>query len=254
MKRELGGFRHRPHEHQQAQRQSSPARNAAVAQGSSQAISDALEIKAAGGPEQAEDAKQQTEVADPVDDESLLGGVGSTVAVVPETHQQVGAHAHQLPEHINLEKIWADHKPQHRAAEQGQIGEKAHVALVVRHVAMGVDQHQQSDGGDQGQHHGTKRIHHVAHGQAEGSGAGPNEEMFDRRGAVELLKQHRVADHRSSANAAEKQHSDWFSQSVNGAVETDQSHAGDQRSNKGEHRDQPGVISGRMHPGEAGCK
>jgi hypothetical protein len=151
-------------------RQSSTAAavlRAAAGHGLTEPGADLLETETAGGPEQAEDAQQQAEVAHPVDHKGLLGGVGGTVAVVPEAHQQVGAHAHQLPEHIDLEQVGADHQAQHRTAEQGQVGEKAHVALVMGHVAIGIHHHQQGDGGHQRQHHGPEGIHPEAHLQVE---------------------------------------------------------------------------------------
>ena len=117
---------------------------------------------------------------------------------------------------------------------------------------MGVDQHQQGNGGDQGQHHGSQRIHHVAHRQAEAAGASPNKQMFDRGCTVELFKQHGVADHRCGTDTAEQQDGDRLAQAIDRSVETDQSHAGDQRSDQRKHWNQPGVVSGRVHPDEAG--
>ena len=82
-------------------------------------------------PRTGQDAQQQAEVTNPVHHKSLLSGVGGTVAVVPEAHQQVGTHAHQLPEDVDLQKIGADDQTQHGAAEQRQVREKAHIALVM---------------------------------------------------------------------------------------------------------------------------
>ena len=148
MKRELGRLGHRTHEHQQAEQQRCPWRHSSCGQPLLQAIGDSLEIEASGGPEQPKDAQKQAEVTDPVHHKGLLRGMGGTVAVVPEAHQQVGAHAHQLPEDVNFQKIGANNQSQHGAAEQRQVGEKAHIALVVSHVAVGIHQHQQGNGGD----------------------------------------------------------------------------------------------------------
>ena len=82
-----------------------------------EAIGDALEVKAAGGPEQAENSQQQAEIADAVHNEGLLGRMGRPITVVPEADQQVGTHAHQLPKDVDLEKVRADDQPQHRTAE-----------------------------------------------------------------------------------------------------------------------------------------
>ncbi|CAI8248080.1 MAG: Uncharacterised protein [Prochlorococcus marinus str. MIT 9313] len=61
------------------------------------------------------------------------------------------------------------------------------------HVAVGVDHHQQSDGGDQGKHHGSKGINHITHWQNETAGAGPDEEMFDRCSTGQLLGEDCIA-------------------------------------------------------------
>ena len=203
MQRELGRFRHWPHEHQQAEQHGHTIAEAAAGHGCAEARADLLEAEAAGGPEQAEDAQKEPEVADAVHHKRLLGGIGGTVAVVPEANQQVGAHPHQLPEHVDLQQVGADDQPQHRTAEQGQIGEEAHIALVMGHVAIGVHHHQKGDGGDQGQHHRPKGIHPVAHLQVEVAGAGPVEQHLPRAGPGQLLGKHRVAEHGRDAHAGE---------------------------------------------------
>ena len=165
----------------------------AIGHGRAQACGHAFEIKGAGGPEQTEDAQKQTEVTNPVHHKSFLGGVGGTIAVVPEAHQQVGAHAHQLPEDIDLQQVGAHDQPQHGAAEQRQVSEKAHIALVVGHVAVGIDHHQQGDGGNERQHHRPKRVDAEAHLQVERARAGPGEQLLVGRRPIELLQQHAIA-------------------------------------------------------------
>ena len=113
MQGELGRLSHRAHEHKQAEGYSGPTCHLAIGHGSAQAGGHAFEIKGAGGPEQPEDAQQQTKVADAVHYKSFLSGVSGTIAVVPKAHQQVGAHAHQLPEDVNLKQVGAHNQPQH---------------------------------------------------------------------------------------------------------------------------------------------
>jgi hypothetical protein len=74
-----------------------------------------------------------------------------------------------------------------RAAEQGQVGEEAHIALVVGHVTIGVHHHQQGNGGHQGQHHCAQGIHPEAHLQVEAAGAGPVEQHLNGGCAANLL-------------------------------------------------------------------
>ena len=114
---ELGRFRHRSHEHQQAQQDRRRVGNTAAGHGLLQPAANFLKAEAAGGPEQTQDSQQQTEVANSVHHKGFLRGIGGAIAVVPEAHEQVGAHAHQLPEHINLQQVGADYQAQHRAAE-----------------------------------------------------------------------------------------------------------------------------------------
>ena len=252
MEGELGRLGHRTHEHQQAEQQRCPWGHRSGGQAVLQTIGDSLEIEASGGPEQAKDAQQQAEVTNPVHHKSLLSGVGGTVAVVPEAHQQVGAHAHQLPEDVDLQKIGADDQTQHGAAEQRQVREKAHIALVMGHVAVGIHQHQQGDGGDQRQHHRPEWIHHVAHRQNEVAGTGPYEQMLNGRGAIELVEQDAVAEGRSCANAGDQQQRNGFAQPIDRAVEADQSQPGQHCAEQGQNRNEPGEFLGRGHPQKGG--
>ena len=117
VKGELGRFRHRSHEHQQAQQDRRRVGNTASGHGLLQPAANFLKAEAAGGPEQTQDSQQQTEVANSVHHKGFLRCIGGAIAVVPKAHEQVGAHAHQLPEHINLQQVGADYQAQHRAAE-----------------------------------------------------------------------------------------------------------------------------------------
>ena len=207
MQRELGGFGHWPHEHQQAQQQSCPWGNAAIAQSLLQPIGDPLEIETSRGPEQAKNAQQEAKVADTVNHKRFLRGMSCTVAVVPKANKQVGAHPHQFPEHINFQEVWTDNQSQHRAAEECQVREKAHVSFVVGHVPVRVDHHQHSDGGHQRQHHRCQRIHHITHRQAEGSRASPNKQMLNRWCTGQLTGQDRVTQHSGCTDAGDQQQS-----------------------------------------------
>ena len=113
MERKLGRFRHRAHEHQEAEGDGSPAGQAAAGDGLLQATANLLKAEAARGPEQAQDSQQQAKVAHPVHHKGFLGCIGGPIPVVPKAHQQVGAHPHQLPKHIDLEQVGADHQAQH---------------------------------------------------------------------------------------------------------------------------------------------
>ena len=89
--------------------------------------------------EEAEDAEREAEVADAVDDEGLDGGGVGRRARVPEADQQVGGEADAFPAEEQLQEVVARHQHQHGEGEQREIGEEARAAVVVVHVADGVD-------------------------------------------------------------------------------------------------------------------
>jgi hypothetical protein len=98
------------------------------------------------------DAEQEAEVADAVDQEGLQVGVDRRRPRVPEADQQVGHQAHRLPAEEQLQEVVAHHQHQHREGEQRDVAEEALVAVVLGHVADGVDVHHQRHEGDH-QHH-----------------------------------------------------------------------------------------------------
>ena len=58
-------------------------------------------------------ADQHAEVADPVDDESLVGRVRGALPLDVKTDQEVGANAHQFPKHEHHRHVSRDDNPQH---------------------------------------------------------------------------------------------------------------------------------------------
>ena len=102
-----------------------------------------LKLKATRRPIEAQHPQQQAKVADPVGDKGFLAGIGCGLAIEPEAHQQVGAHAHQFPKNINLHQVRTHDEAQHGGTKQAQISVKPHIARIVAHIAIGVDHHQQ---------------------------------------------------------------------------------------------------------------
>ena len=80
------------------------------------------------GPEDQHDAQAEAEVADAVDDECLLGGVGRRAALEVVADQQVGAETDRLPEDEEEQEVVGQHQHQHREDEERQVGEEAVVA------------------------------------------------------------------------------------------------------------------------------
>ena len=80
--------------------------------------------RAQAGP-QRHQPDDHAEVADAVDDERLVRRVRGALALDVEADQEVGANAHQFPEHEHHQDVAGDHQPQHAEAEQRQILEEA---------------------------------------------------------------------------------------------------------------------------------
>ena len=91
------------------------------------------------------DPERETDVADAVDDERLLGRQRRRALAVPEADEQVAAQADQLPGHEHHEPRVREDQQQHREHEQVQVGEEPPVARVVAHVADRVDVDEQAD-------------------------------------------------------------------------------------------------------------
>ena len=247
MERKLGGLGHGAHEHQQAEEHRNGMGQDAVGDGGLHSRGHPLEAKLPRGPEQPQDAQQQAKIPHPVDDEGFLRGMGRPVAVIPEAHQEIGAHAHQLPEHVDFQQIGAYHQPQHGAAEQGQVGEKAHIALVMGHVAVGVDHHQEGNATHHHQHHGREGINAVAHLQVERACVGPVKELFMGGRPGYLLPQGGQAQHRGGPHRAGEQQGRRPAQSAHRTTETDESQAHNGGPHKGQDRNQPSKICSRRH-------
>ena len=137
---------------------------------------DLLEVERAEEGEDAEDPEDEAEVADAVDDERLLAGVGRELLLVVVPDQQVRAQAHAFPPDEEHEEVAAEHEDEHREHEEVQVREEAPVALLVPHVARGVDVDEETHERDEQQHQGRQRIdpqRHVHVPVAHGPGICP---------------------------------------------------------------------------------
>ena len=133
---------------------------------------DVAEGERAQAAEQGHQADDHAEVADAVDDERLVGRVRGALALDVEADQEIGADAHQFPEHEHHRQVAGDHQPQHAEAEQRQVLEEAvepaaavqvmavgerdlvvdHVVQLVVHVADGVEVDARGDQRDHAEH------------------------------------------------------------------------------------------------------
>ena len=133
------------------------------------------EIQRAELPEQQEQAQQEAEVADAVDQECLVAGVGGGLLQEPEADEQVAAQSDAFPADEHQQVVGRQHQRQHEEHEQVQVGEKAAVAGIVGHVAGGIEVNEPADAGDHDQHHHGERIDLQGIVGAEVAGDDPGE-------------------------------------------------------------------------------
>ena len=128
--RELRGFSNRPAEDKQSRGSHEPGTQSE----GRPVLTEFLERDCSGGRPDQKDAKHETEIADPVGQESLIGGVGRSSVIEPVTDQEVGTDSDQLPEDEHHDEVVRQHDPEHRKREQGKPAEIARTPLVVLHV------------------------------------------------------------------------------------------------------------------------
>ena len=189
----------------------------------------------AGGPENQRHRQDEAGVADAVDDEGFLAGVGGRAALVPEADQQVGAQPHPLPADEHQQVVVGQHQHQHGGHEQVEVGEEARVAGVAVHVADGIHVHQEADAAHHEQHDGAQRVDHQPHVHREGAGENPGIQL----GLDRVL---RVGDDAQDDDQGEQQgQPDRADAEVMGLVTQDAppQQAVEQHGHGGQNRDQP---------------
>ena len=122
-------------------------------------------------------------VTDAVDDERFLPRVRRRLAQEIETDQEIAAQPDAFPSDEQQQQIVRQDQRQHREHEQIQVAEEAVVAAFVRHVAGRIHVNQESDAGDDEQHHavsgsirtphGTWKSHHASGIRVHDSGGNP---------------------------------------------------------------------------------
>ena len=106
--------------------------------------------------------QNKAKVTHAVDQKCFHVGKHCTGFVKPQPNQQIRNQAHRFPTKQELQQVVAHHQRQHGEGEQRDVGKKAVVALVLFHVADGVDVHHQRNKGDHAHHHGSQAIHQEA--------------------------------------------------------------------------------------------
>jgi hypothetical protein len=113
---------------------------------------DFPEVDGPEGPEDQENAQEETEVADPVDHKGLFAGVAGGLLLIPEADEQIGAEPHAFPAHEHQEEVVGAHQNQHEEDEEVEVGEVPGEPSIIVHVADGVDMDDKADPGNHQQH------------------------------------------------------------------------------------------------------
>ena len=108
--------------------------------------------------ENTEDAQQEAEVTDAINDKGFNSGCIGRGLFEPKPDEQVRNNAHAFPAEEQLHEVVSRHQHQHGESEQRQIGHKAWLAIVVVHIAHGINMNQRRDAGDGHHHDGGQRI------------------------------------------------------------------------------------------------
>ena len=143
-----------------------------------------------------EHREQKAEVADAVDDESFLTGVGGAVAREVKADQQVAREAHTFPADKEQQEVGTEHQDQHEKHEEVEVGEEAPEALLMCHVADGVDMDQEADARDDRQHDEREVIDDEGkrHVEARNGNPVPGGDGERERGLRTAEKRPKVAD------------------------------------------------------------
>ena len=121
---------------------------------------DFLKVERSELREDEQDAENESPIADPVDDEGFLAGVGRGLLLIPEANQEIRTEPNALPADEHHEEVGAQYEREHERGEQVQIGEVPRVfgvGLLV-HVRGRIHVNQQPDAGHHENHHGRERI------------------------------------------------------------------------------------------------
>ncbi len=96
---------------------------------------DLVEYDGAERNEDQHDRQAQSDVADAVHDEGLLGRSSRTRLVLPEADEQVGRQAHALPADVEQEVVVSEDEQEHGSDEEVEVAEELPLVRIVLHVA-----------------------------------------------------------------------------------------------------------------------
>ena len=131
-------------------------------------------------PEQQKHAQDKAEVADPINDKSLIAGPRIVMILVPETDQSIGAQPYSLPTDKHQKQIVAHDEDQHGGGEEIEKSKEAPIGSILVHVACRIDMDQAADTGHDQDHDGGKRVDQEGHIDLQRSESDPGVEIVDQ--------------------------------------------------------------------------
>src|SRR5437867_8468589 len=134
-----------------------------------------------GQPKEQQDTQYKSPVANPVGDESLLGGRRRFLAIDVVADEQIRAETDAFPTDEHQKKIIRQHEREHRKHEQIQVSEEAIKATVAVHVASRENVNQKSYECNEQRIDPAQAIHGQAKISAETPDLDPSPEVIHDR-------------------------------------------------------------------------
>ena len=122
-----------------------------------------MKVQRSEGHDHEHHAQQERGVANAIDDECFLPGVGGGLAQKVKSDQEIRAEAHALPAHEHHQVIVRQHQDQHGEHEKIEIAEEAVISAFMRHVSDGVNVNEKANAGHHQHHDAGERIELHSH-------------------------------------------------------------------------------------------
>src|SRR5262245_27429186 len=103
--------------------------------------------------DQQKNAEHKAEIADAVDDESLISRDRVGVILVPKPDKEIGTETHALPTDEEHQKIISHHQQEHEEDKEVEINEETNHPFIVPDIAERIDMNQEANAGNDEQHH-----------------------------------------------------------------------------------------------------
>ncbi len=130
---------------------------------------------------------QKSQVADPVHDKSLFGGIVVVMVFEPEADEEIGTEPHSLPSDEHDGIIGPKHQQQHGEYKEVHVGKKTVESRIVFHVTHRVHMNHKAYPGNNQQHQHRKRIDEEGKRDVEGAKVDPGKGVARWRGS-EVVK------------------------------------------------------------------